>query len=35
MEDLIHLYKIYIYERVQDLLKSGKQLDDFDQWFRE
>jgi hypothetical protein len=30
MEDLIHLYKIYIYERVQDLLKSGKQLDDFD-----
>jgi superfamily II DNA or RNA helicase len=30
MEDLINLYKIYIYERVQDLLNSGKQIDDFD-----
>jgi hypothetical protein len=27
---LIHKYNIYIYERVQDLLNSGKTFDDFD-----
>ncbi len=29
-EQLIQKYNIYIYERVQDLLNSGKNIDDFD-----
>ncbi len=29
-EQLIQLYNIYIYERLQTLLNSGKKYDDFD-----